>query len=234
MAGDEQGDGGQGRYLPPEPGGLEPDLSPGSTPAPEPQPQQPAAPSGWQPPHHAQQPPIAEHPPPAPHGFAPHPQQQGGWTPPPPGWYPPPAQTQPWVYEPQQPRQPDNGAAVAGFTLAVVGAVLLLLSVGLSSIVSVVCASLGIFYSLKGRRRVDRGETPKHRSLAQAGFVTGIVTLVLAVLATAFWLLILILALTDEEFREDLEDDPGGSGDGVQTSLRLLCLLGRAGASLIS
>ena len=105
---------------------------------------------------------------------------------------------------------------------------------GISSIVSVVCAGLGIFYSLKGRRRVDRGETPKHRSLAQAGFVTGIVTLVLAVLATAFWALFGILYATDEGFRQDLEDDSDGSGDGFQTSVRLLAVLGRATWSLIS
>ena len=185
MDGDERGD--AGRYLPPEPGGLEPDLGPAQAPPPEPQPQPPPAQGGWQAPQQAQ--------------------QQGGWNPPPPGWYPPPAQPQPWVYQPQPPKEPDNGSAVAGFTLAVVGGALLLLSAGISSIVSVVCAGFGIFYSLRGRRRVDRGETPKHRSLAQAGFVTGIVTLVLAVLATAFWLLILILALTDEEFQNDLEND---------------------------
>ncbi len=224
----EQGDGGQGRYLPPDPGGLEPDLGRGSAPASEPAPQQPPAQGGWEPPHHAQQPPAAQ-------GYAPQaPQQQTGWTPPPPGWHPPPAQPQPWAYAPQQPREPDNGAAVAGFTLAVVAGGLLLFSAGISSIVSVVCAGLGIFYSLRGRRRVDRGETPKHRSLAQAGFVTGIVTLVLAVLATAFWALFGILYATDEGFRQDLEDDSGGSGDGFQTSVRLMAVLGRAAWSLIS
>ncbi len=225
----EQGDGGQRRYLPPEPGGLEPDLGGGSAPAPEDHPRQPPAQGGWQPPQYAQ------HAPPTQGGYAPQPpQQQGGWTPPPQGWYPPPAQPQPWVYAPQQPPQPDNGAAVAGFTLAVVAAGLLVLTVGLSSIVSVVCAGLGIFYSLRGRRRVDRGETPKHRGLAQAGFVTGIVTLVLAVLATAFWALFGILYATDEGFRQDLEEDSGGSGDGIQTTVRLIAALGRAAWSLVS
>jgi len=222
----EQDNGGQGRYLPPDAGGLEPDLGRGSAPTPEPQ--QPPAQGGWEPPHHAQQAPAAQ-------GYALQaPQQQPGWTPPPPGWHPPPAQPQPWAYAPQQAREPDNGAAVAGFTLAVVGGGLLLFTAGISSIVSVVCAGLGIFYSLKGRRRVDRGETPKHRSLAQAGFVTGIVTLVLAVLATAFWALFGILYATDEGFRQDLEDNSGGSGDGFQASVRLLAALGRAAWSLIS
>jgi len=124
---------------------------------------------------------------------------------------------------------------VAGFTLSVVAAVLLLLSAGVSSIVSVVCAALGIFYSLKGRKRVDRGETSKHRSLAQAGFVTGIVSLVLAVLATAFWLLILILALTDEEFRNDFENDlEDSNSNGFETGARLAALAGRLAWQLIS
>jgi len=122
---------------------------------------------------------------------------------------------------------------VAGFTFAVVGAALLLLSAGISSVVSVVCAGVGIVYSLKGRRRVERGETPKHRSLAQAGFVTGIVTLVLAVLATAFWLLILILALTDEEFRNDFENDFENSDSSRSSNMvRLAAVAGRVVWSL--
>jgi len=229
----DQGDGGQGRFLPPEAGGLEPDLGSGSAPAS--QLQQPPTQGGWQGPQSAQQPPPPQAfgPQSPQQGFAPQPPQPGGWTPPPAGWYPPPAQPQPWGYQPQA-RQPDNGAAVAGFTLSVVGGALLLLSVGLSSIVSVICAGLGIFYSLKGRRRVDQGETPKHRSLAQAGFVTGIVSLVLALLATAFWLLFGILYATDESFRQELEDDSSGSGDGFQTSVRLVAVLGRVAWSLIS
>ena len=107
---------------------------------------------------------------------------------------------------------PDNGPAVTGFVLSLVAAGLLLISVGLSSIVSVVCSGLGIFYSNKGRQRVDRGETPKHRGLAQAGFITGIVTLVLSLVATAFWVLILVLYATDDEFRRDFEDEIEGSG----------------------
>ena len=68
-----------------------------------------------------------------------------------------------------------------------------------------VCAGLGIFYSRRGRSRVDRGETPKHRGLAQAGFIVGIVSLVLSVLATAFWTFFVIAYATDDEFRRDFE-----------------------------
>ena len=170
-----------GRFLPPEPAGPEPDL--GAAPPPPPPP------------------PLAQ------------PQYQGYQSPQPP-------QAQPWAWQPPGPRVPDNGSAVAGFVLSLVAAGLLLISVGLSSIVSVVCAGLGIFYSRKGKQRVERGETPKHGGLAQAGFITGIVTLVLSLLATAFWVLIVVLYATDDDFRRDFEDEIDGTGNGFETSLR--------------
>ncbi len=137
----------------------------------------------------------AKPPPPPPQQYAPPPQ--------PPAW----GGQQPWAWQPAGPAVPDNGAAVAGFVLSLTAAGLLLISVGLSSIVSIVCAGLGIFYSRRGKQRVDRGESPKHGGLAQAGFITGIVTLVLSLLATAFWVVIIVLLATDDEFRRDLEGD---------------------------
>lgn len=139
--------------------------------------------------------------PPEPSGSEP---ELGTPAPPPP---PPPSPQPQWGWQPAQPPVPDNGVAVTGFVLSLVAAGLLLISVGLSSIVSIVCAGLGIFYSRKGRQRVERGETPKHGGLAQAGFITGIVTLVLSLLATAFWVLIIVLYATNDDFRRDFEDD---------------------------
>ena len=148
--------------------------------------------------------------PPEPRG----PEPDLGATPPapPPQQYAPPqqpawARQQPWAWQPAGPAVPDNGAAVAGFVLSLTAAGLLLISVGMSSIVSIVCAGLGIFYSRRGKQRVDRGETPKHGGLAQAGFIIGIVTLVLSLLATAFWVVIIVLLATDDEFRRDFEGD---------------------------
>ena len=223
---DEREEGLQGAFLPPVPGGREPDLNTPPAPAGESSPQPDVEQGGWQPPQLAQ--PVPPQPPQPPAH-----QQQVGWSPPPPpGWQRPAAQ--PWAYQPQ-PATPDNGSAVAGFVLSVVAGTLLLLSAGLSSIVSVVCAGLGIFYSRRGRLRVDRGETPKHRGLAQAGFITGIVSLVLAMLATAFWLLILILALTDEEFRNDFENDlEDPNANGVQSTVLLAGMLGRLVWSLLA
>lgn len=157
------------------------------------------------------------------------PGQQQGWGQAPPGWQAqgwqqPQAAPAPWVYQPRPPTEPDNGPAVTGFTLAMVSSGLLVLSGGLSSFISVICSGLAIVYSRRGRKRVDSGETPKHRGLAQAGFITGIVSLVLSVLATAFWGLLLVLALTDDQFRRDFERgleesslDDGARGAAVVT-----------------
>lgn len=160
-----------------------------------------------------------------------------GWnqppSPPQQGWQQP-QPPQPWAWQPTGPPVPDNGAAVTGFVLSLVAAGLLLISVGLSSIVSVVCSGLGIFYSRKGRQRVDRGETPKHRGLAQAGFITGIVTLVLSLLATVFWVVIIVLYATDDEFRRDFDNEIDGSGSGIETSVRAGALAIRSVAALLT
>ena len=78
--------------------------------------------------------------------------------------YPPPQQ---WGY-PQQ-SVPDNGQAVAGFVLSLVALGLLVISAGLSTIISIGCAIAGIVCSRNGKKKVEAGETPKHRGLAQAG-----------------------------------------------------------------
>jgi hypothetical protein len=141
--------------------------------------------------------------------------------PPPP---PEPAPAYGWP-QPAQP-QPDNGPAVAGFVLSVVSAALLLLSAGLSSLISVGCAVLGIVYSRKGKRKVESGETTKNAGLAQAGFVVGIVSLCLSALATAIWIAVVVAAVSDEDFRDDLEREFDNS-DSIRAGLRVAAALGR-------
>jgi hypothetical protein len=173
-------------FLPPEPAGPEPELRPGPAPGPPPPAQPPPAyPTQQYPP----QPPPPQPPPPP--GYPAY-----GWQqPPPPGWgYPPPP-------------QPDNGPAVTGFVLSLVSAGLLFVSGGISSIVSIGCSIAAIVYARKGKSKVERGETQKNRGLAQAGFIIGIVGLVLAVLATLVWGLILVALITDDEFRRDFENE---------------------------
>jgi hypothetical protein len=173
-------------FLPPEAAGPEPEL--GGPPQAAPPPPPPQAP---QPQPQAQ--PVYGYPPPPPGQAYPPPPGYGYPPPPPPGYaYPPPPQ---WAY-PQQ-SAPDNGPAVAGFVLSLVSGGLLVISAGFSSVVSIVCAILGIVYSRNGKRKVDAGETPKHRGLAQAGFIIGWVSLGLSILATVAWILIFVLAATD-------------------------------------
>ena len=141
----------------------------------------------------------------------------GEWLPPkPPGGGeplpPPPEQPQappPGYWQPQQappPQQPPNNDAVAGFTCGIIGVSLLFFTGGLSTLVSLVLGIVAIPYSRKGKRNVDEGRTPKHKSLASAGFVIGIVTVVLSVIATVAW--ILIFALVDWDEIDDSDDDP--------------------------
>ena len=190
-------------FLPPEAPGPEPELG---DKAGEPTQQLPQT-QQHQPPPQYQPPPQQYYQPPPPQYYAPPPaygyyQQH---------WYPPP------------PREPDNNPAVAGFVLAMVGGGLLFFFAGLSTIISLGLSIAGIVYSRKGKQKVDRGETTKQRGLAQAGFIVGIVSTVLALLATVFWILFFVLLATDDEFRRDLDD--GNSGTIAITVVKALLSL---------
>jgi hypothetical protein len=140
-------------------------------------------------------------------GGRPAPPPPASTSPPPPAYTPPPGyqqlQPQAWNY-PQQ-RVPDNNQAVAGFILSLVGGGLLFVSAGLSSIISVGLSIAGMILGRQGARRVDAGETPKHRSLGKAGFWIGLASLILSVIATAIWVAVLIVELSDDDFQRDLE-----------------------------
>lgn len=178
-------------FLPPEPAGPEPELGGRPPQAPPPQAPPPQAPPPQQ--TYGYPPPP---PPPPGYGYPP--------PPPPPNYgyqqyaYPPPQQ---WAY-PQQ-SVPDNGQAVAGFVLSLVALGLLVISAGLSTIVSLGCAIAGIVCSRNGKKKVEAGETPKHRGLAQAGFIIGWVSLALSLLATIGWILVIALAASDNGSNDD-------------------------------
>jgi hypothetical protein len=171
-------------FLPPEPAGPEPEL--GDRPAQAPPP--PQAPPQQQPPPQQQQ--TYGYPPP------------GYGAPPPPGYAYPPQQQ--WTYP--QAAVPDNGQAVAGFVFSLVSLGLLVISAGLSTIVSIGCAIAAIVCSRNGKKKVDAGETPKHRGLAQAGYIIGWVSLGLSILATIAWAVVLGFAIADEDFNIDPEE----------------------------
>ena len=199
---ERSGDSEDSGFLPPQPAGPEPELG-GSPPQPPPQ----SPPAGAEPhrvqPQPAAPPPGYAYPPPppgqAPPGYGYPPPAAGPAYQPPPGYGPPPgyAYPQPWGYAQQS--VPDNGQAVAGFVFSLVSLGLLVISAGLSTIVSIGCAIAGIICSRNGKRKVDAGETPKHRGLAQAGFIIGWVSLGLSILATIAWIAVFVIAATTDD-----------------------------------
>ena len=139
--------------------------------------------------------------PPRPEQPAGQPQPQAGEPPTPPGYYyVPPGGYPPYPTTglPQQDTRPSNGDAVAGFVLSCVSFALIVFTAGLSSVVSLTCAIIGVVYARKGKRRIEAGESMRNDSLAQAGFIIGIVALVISVLATVAWTLIAIFGDFDE------------------------------------
>ena len=191
------------RFLPPEPAGPEPDLSESRA---EPAPAESPRDQTHAPPDETQAPPQQTYgyPPPPPGYPQAPPPGYGGYQAPPPGWGQPPQ----WAW---QPPVPDNGQAVVGFVFALIGVGLLVISFGLSSIVSVGCSITGIVCSRNGKRKVERGETPKHKGLAQAGYIVGWVGLVLAILATAGWILLIALG--------DIDTSSGGTPADLRSAV---------------
>ena len=154
-----------------------------------------------------------------------------------PAWQPPAVATQQqhWGYAPAV-SEPDNGAAVAGFVTSVVAGALLVMSFGFLGVITLIAAPFGIHYSRKGKRAVQEGRTRKHASLAQAGFVIGIIVLVLSLLATVVAILLIIGIASDDQFRHDFNNGGGGGdGGGFDSTSATLALAGlRAGARLVT
>lgn len=180
------------------------------------------------------------------HGYPPPPGQPPAGYPPPPGQplhqqYPPAQPPPGWGQQPtyqQQPAYqqepgwhapggyaqpltpvPTNGAAVAGFVLSVCSAGLLVTSFGFLWPATLIGAIIGLIYSRKGKRAVAERRTDKHGQLAQAGFVIGIVVIVLSVFAIAGCAAL----VADPDFRHDLNND--NNSGGFESVIRLTRLL---------
>jgi hypothetical protein len=164
---------------------------------------------------HGQQPPPQGYPPPqAPAGY------------PPPGYgYPPVvAYRDPHDYyvvgQDEQPGylhkpERDNPQAVTGFSFGICALGLFVLSGGISFLVSIPAAIVGIVLGKRGMNAVDMGESTKHRRYAKAGFVTGIVTVSLSsFMAVSF----ILAAIFPDEFE---------SGDSEFTALPLVAAVMR-------
>jgi hypothetical protein len=109
-----------------------------------------------------------------------------------------------------QPPEPDNGAAVAGFVTSVASAAVLVMSFGFGGVLTLIAAPFGIYFSRKGKQAVREGRTRKHEGLAQAGFIVGIIVLVLSILAVVGLILFIIGVANDDSLEP-------GRGVGTQT-----------------
>ncbi len=88
---------------------------------------------------------------------------------------------------------PGNGVAVAALALGLAG-LIGFLTTFLLGVLAIPAIVLGVM----GRRRVARGETSRHRGLATAGVVLGVITTVLFVLVVALVILGLGVLLSGE------------------------------------
>jgi hypothetical protein len=86
----------------------------------------------------------------------------------------------------------DNPQALTGFAFSISALGLLVLSSGLSFVVSLPCAIIGIVVGRRGLKFADADPRAKYRTYARAGFVVGIVTTVLAALAAALFISVAI------------------------------------------
>jgi MFS family permease len=147
--------------------------------------------------------------------------------PPPPAWQPQAPAWQPAPAWSQRPPEPDNTPAVIGFSLSLGSIGLLMLTGSFSTVVSLGLAIAGLVTSRRGRKLVQEGHTRKHKDLATAGFVVGIVGTVLSALATLFWIGILVLIIVDAGARHDVLNDQDAQPAvlGVTAALRVAGIL---------
>jgi hypothetical protein len=226
--------------------GWLPPQAPGGAPPPQfdkdqPQPPAPPTPPPQPPPQQYQPAP----PPPADPGTSQPPPADGGAYPadPPPSWPlrnpAPPAQYGQQPYGQQQPGQPPptfyaqpgagNGAAIAGFVLGISGLVLFLLGgFGLLFILNLPCSIMAWIFGVQGKRKIARGQTSEHRSLAQWAVGLGIAGTVIGVLAAIGWIVGLA---TSEELRDELEKQIDEASEN--NTIRLVRVLGTVAAAVL-
>ncbi|MGW2467525.1 DUF4190 domain-containing protein [Streptomyces bauhiniae] len=99
---------------------------------------------------------------------------------------------------------PQNNAGTAALVLGILSIVLFCLYGVASLILGIIAVILGV----QGRRRADRGEAT-NRGQAQAGFVLGIIGIIVGIAMLALFIGIIVFAANKEDSRQD--DDPFGS-----------------------
>ncbi len=99
---------------------------------------------------------------------------------------------------PGGPMVPQNGMGVAAMVLGILACCLFCMY----GVLSLVLGVLAVVFGVKGRRRAARGEADNHGQ-AQAGFIMGIIGIVLGLAVIAFLVVVAVYAAND-----DSDDDP--------------------------
>jgi pSer/pThr/pTyr-binding forkhead associated (FHA) protein len=147
--------------------------------------------------------PTAEHPGPAPPAPA--------LAQPPPAGRPAPRRLAP------HPSERGNIPALAAVFLGPLSILLLLFSSGAAFFVSLPCGIAAIVLGTIGMRNVDRGRADSHRGLAHIGRITGVIGVILSVLALIVFLLVVTALDATENSLSGLVDQVRDEIEGVDT-----------------
>jgi hypothetical protein len=113
-----------------------------------------------------------------------------------------------------------NGLALTALILGIIGVSLLVLSLGVLFIVTLPCSIGAWICAAQARARIAVGESSTGQGQAQAGFILGILGVVLGVMAMIGWIAALASGLDLDELRQELERQ--SNPDAVQAVLSLL------------
>ncbi|MEU5536747.1 DUF4190 domain-containing protein [Streptomyces sp. NPDC020362] len=126
-----------------------------------------------------------------------------------PGGYGYPAYPQGYGW-PGMPMAPQNGMGTAAMVLGILSICLFCLYGVPSLVLGVIAVVLGV----KGKKRAERGEATNHGQ-AQAGFITGIIGIVLGVAIITFFAVVIVIAVKDSK-NHDTDPDPSyNSAPGI-------------------
>ncbi|GAA3954803.1 DUF4190 domain-containing protein [Streptomyces marokkonensis] len=112
---------------------------------------------------------------------------------------------------PGLPLPPQNGMGTAAMVLGILACSLFCMY----GVVSLVLGTLAVVFGVKGRRRAARGEANNHGQ-AQAGFVMGIIGIVLGIAVTALIAAAIIVSVNDDS---EYDDPYYGTSESVSVSV---------------
>jgi ABC-type transport system involved in cytochrome c biogenesis permease subunit len=101
--------------------------------------------------------------------------------------------------------EPGNSLAIMSLVLALIGLVIVFLSLGFAALLSLPCSIAAWVTGSLGRRQVAKGITKTGDGIAHAGLVLGIVGVVLGVIGAVVWSLLLASGFDPEEFLREIE-----------------------------